>query len=104
MEVVNAIGLAVFRGKLALEKAEVVQGWLADEFAHGHLTQVDILWRAALNTAAELSQIHTPRLGVRSLDILHVACALELKLRHFLSFDKRQEKLAANMGLKLIRL
>jgi predicted nucleic acid-binding protein len=38
------------------------------------------------------------------LDVLHVACALELKLRHFLTFDERQQQLAAKVGLKIVRL
>jgi predicted nucleic acid-binding protein len=62
------------------------------------------LWRAALNHAAEMSQSHTPKLETRSLDVLHVACALEMKLRYFLTFDERQQKLATAAGLKLIRL
>jgi len=57
-----------------------------------------------LNRAAELSQRHTPKLGTRSLDVLHVACALELKLRHFLTFDRRQQQLATAAGLKAVRL
>lgn len=61
------------------------------------------LWRAAINRASELSRRHTPTLGTRSLDVLHVACALELQLRHFLTFDERQRQLAAAVGLKLIR-
>src|SRR5207244_139397 len=64
----------------------------------------DVLWRAALNGAAELSQNHTPNLGTGSLDVLHVACALELRLRFFLTFDQQQQKLAAAAGLKLLRL
>jgi hypothetical protein len=62
------------------------------DFASGHLRQADILWRAALNEAAALSQRYTPKLGTRSLDVLHVACALELRLRHFLTFDARQRR------------
>jgi hypothetical protein len=74
------------------------------DFASGHLRQADILWRAALNRAAELSQLHTPELGTRSLDVLHVACAVELQLSHFLTFDIRQSKLAAVAGLKVLRI
>lgn len=66
--------------------------------------QVDLLWRAALNRAAESSRAHTPRLGTRALDVLHVGCALELKLRHFLTFDERQQKLAVVCGLKAAKL
>jgi hypothetical protein len=36
--------------------------------------------------------------------VLHVACALELKLRHFLTFDTGQQKLAKVLGLRLIHL
>jgi hypothetical protein len=33
-----------------------------------------------------------------------VAGALELKLRHFLTFDSRQRQLAAAAGLKVVRM
>jgi predicted nucleic acid-binding protein len=104
VEIINAINLAVFRKELPPEKAAASQTWLAEDFIHGHLTQVDILWRASLNRAAELSQAHTRTFGTRSLDILHVACAIELKLRHFLTFDERQGKLATALGLKLVHI
>ena len=103
-EVVNAIGLAWFRGEIA--EAKAVEAWFAldHDFAEGHLQQTSVAWRAALNKAIELSKAHSPQLGTRSADVLHVACALELKLRHFLTFDDRQRKLAALAGLKLIKL
>lgn len=103
IEVINAICRTAFLGHL---DAQGLAGALADlsaDFAAGRLHQADLLWRAALNRAAELSQSHTPRLGTRSLDVLHVACALELKLRHFLSLDERQQKLVRAVGLKLVR-
>ena len=37
-------------------------------------------------------------------DVLHVACAQELGLRYFLTFDERQQQLAAAAGLKVARL
>jgi len=40
----------------------------------------------------------------QSLDVLHVACARELRLRYFLTFDERQQQLAAAAGLKVARL
>ena len=103
-ELVNAVSLAVFRGERTQEQA--VKAWsnIAADFEDGHLVQVDILWRAALNRAAELSRTHTPNLGTRALDVLHVACALELKLKHFMTFDERQQKLASACGLKLVKL
>ncbi len=43
---------------------------------------------------------HGPRLGVRTLDSLHVAAALQLKAEQFWTFDARQAKLAQAEGLK----
>lgn len=103
-EIVNAICRAAFLGQLDPDGLVEVLADLRSDFASGHLRQPDILWRAALNRAAELSQDHTPRLGTRSLDVLHVACALELKLTHFLTFDVRKRQLAATVGLKVVRL
>jgi len=38
-------------------------------------------------------------LGVRTLDSLHVACALEKKAKRFWTFDERHAKLAEAVGL-----
>ena len=103
-EITNAICRARFAGGLGeREMAEALRDFETD-FAHGRLDQVSILWRAALNLAAELSRQHTPKFGTHAGDVLHVACALELKVRHFLTFDERQQKLATAAGLKAIRL
>jgi hypothetical protein len=104
VEVTNAICRAAFLGNLdEAGAAEALSDFVAD-FVNGRLEQADLLWRSALNLAGELSRAHTPKLGTRSLDLLHVACALELKLPYFLSFDQRQQKLAVATGLKLVRL
>lgn len=103
-EITNAICRARFTGELDEFGLESALTNFGADFADGHLLQADLLWRSALNRSAELSRIHTPTLGTRASDVLHVACALELKLRHFLTFDDRQGKLAAAVGLKLIKL
>lgn len=89
---------------LTQEQGEEAWSWLEADFANGHLRQADILWRASLNRAAELSRAHSPVLGTRTLDVLHVACALELGLRWFLTFDRRQQALAVEAGLKVLKL
>jgi len=103
-EIVNAICRAHFTGELNLAGMKEALADFEDDLRYGHLEQGDLLWRAALNRASELSVIHTPGLGTRGADVLHVACALELKLKHFLTFDERQQKLAAACGLKLVKL
>ena len=55
----------------------------------------------AFYLCADLARRHGPKLGVRTLDSLHVACALELKAERFWTFDERQAKLAKAEGLKI---
>ncbi len=103
-EIINAICRGAFLGHFDETRLAEALADLTTDLAQGRLHQADLLWRSALNRAAELSRIHTPKLGTRSLDVLHVACALELRLRYFLTFDERQQKLAAAVGLKRVRL
>ena len=103
-EVVNAICRARFLGHLDAAGCAEALGDLEEDFALGRMVQADILWRGALSRAADLSRRHTPDLGTRALDVLHVACALELRLPHFLTFDERQRLLASAVRLKLVRL
>jgi predicted nucleic acid-binding protein len=101
-EIVNSIALAVFRSDISTEAG---QGALADvegDLAAGRLVIVDLLWRKALKQAADLSQKHTPKLGTRTLDVLHVATALVLGCRNFVTYDDRQAALARAVKLRLI--
>jgi predicted nucleic acid-binding protein len=52
------------------------------------------------DVCADLARRHGSRLGVRTLDSLHVASALQLKAERFWTFDQRQAKLAKAEGLK----
>jgi len=55
---------------------------------------------SAFDVCAGLARHHGARLGLRTLDTLHVASALELKAQRFWTFDERQAKLARAAGLK----
>jgi len=103
-EITNAICRCRFTGDLDDHGLEEALSDFETDFVLGRLDQVSILWRAALNLATELSRKYTTLYGTRSSDVLHVACALELKLRHFVTFDDRQRKLAVAAGLKVIAL
>lgn len=52
--------------------------------------------------AEVLSQAHTSATKCRSLDLLHVAAALEIGCREFASFDVRQRAIARKTGLKVL--
>ena len=55
----------------------------------------------AYDLCADLARRHGPKLGMKTLDTLHIACALELKAERFWTFDERQAKLAKAQGLKI---
>lgn len=74
-----------------------------EDWHEGRYVLADVLWRATVRRAADISRTHTARLGVRTLDVLHVAAALELGLRTLVTFDERQMRLAAVVGLRPVR-
>ena len=90
LEIVNGIGLAAFRGAISPEAWRDALTSFDEDCAEHRYVHADILWRATLRRAGEISRQHTPALGCRSLDVLHVATALELGLRYFVTFDRRQ--------------
>jgi predicted nucleic acid-binding protein len=101
-ETVNGICLAAFRGDISESALGDALASFEEDFAAGRYVYADVLWRSALRRAAELSREHTPELGCRTLDVLHVACALELGLAGFFSFDARQRGLARSVGLRVL--
>lgn len=104
VEIINGICLAGFRRDVTPEAMADALASFDEDFSDGRYVQADILWRAALQRAADLSRRHTAALGCRSLDVLHVASALELQAKNFLTFDGRQQKLAQVAGMKAVLL
>lgn len=70
-----------------------------DDCHRGLWTRVEVP-PAAWNTCSDLALRFSSSLGVRTLDSLHVACALELKVDRFWTFDDRQTRLAEAVGLQ----
>ncbi len=102
VELINGLALAAHRGFLPAATFQAALAALDDDFEQGRYATADLLWRAVLKRAADLSRAHTPALGTRSLDVLHVASALELGLKRFVTFDTRQSQLALAAGLKVV--
>ena len=67
----------------------------------GAVQLVPAEWADVHQRAEDLSRRHTAAAGHRSLDVLHVATALHLHAREFLTFDTNQRKLAVAVGLKV---
>ena len=97
-EAANAVFRQEFLGKLT--RAETIRAWKTFE---GDSTSG--IWRsvafpaAAWERCTDLARSYGPSLGVRTLDSLHVACALELSAEKFWTFDDRQARLAEAAGL-----
>jgi predicted nucleic acid-binding protein len=53
----------------------------------------------AFERSVDLARQFGSTLGIRTIDSLHVACALELGAKKFWTFDERQAKLAQAVGL-----
>src|SRR5438067_2027930 len=90
LEVTNGISLARFRKMISAAAWRDALASVDEDFLEGRYVQADVLWRATLRRAAVLSRTHTATIGCRSLDVLHVATALELGLSAFVTFDARQ--------------
>ena len=104
LELINGIGLAAHRAFITEKMHEAALAALDNDFEQGRYTQADLLWRATLKRAMEISRKFTRVLGCRSLDVLHVASALELGLQVFVTFDVRQKQLARAVNLKVLDL
>ncbi|MBV8207430.1 MAG: type II toxin-antitoxin system VapC family toxin [Acidobacteria bacterium] len=54
---------------------------------------------SSFEMCADLGRRYGPKFGARTLDTLHVACALALDAERFWTFDDRQLRLARTVGL-----
>jgi predicted nucleic acid-binding protein len=97
-EVANAIHRYVFRGAVSPVHALAAWTHFEQDRANGIWTEI-ALPEKTWETSIALARKHGPTLGVRTLDSLHVACALELKAQKFWTFNDRQARLAEAVGL-----
>jgi hypothetical protein len=67
----------------------------------GVLLETPVTWVEVYTEAEALSAAHTKTLGTRGFDVLHVAVAIVLGTKNFLTFDGRQKSLAIKAGLKV---
>ena len=97
-EFAHAVYQHVFQGKISDREAQATLRNFEMDSATGSWEKVNVP-DLAYETCANLATSHGATLGVRTLDSLHVACALELKAKRFWTFDERQVRLAEAVGL-----
>jgi predicted nucleic acid-binding protein len=98
-ELINALRLKVFWKEITRPQADKQIAWFDDRRRRGLYHFPEIHRSDLMRTFRKLSA-KTPRLGCRTMDIMHVACALEIGAAEFLTFDARQAALAESAGLR----
>ena len=91
----------MFQQRLTLAESQAAWQEIEQDLASGLMIAKPNLWEKLVQEAERLAQQHTPTLGSRSLDVLHVAAALVLGATDFCTLDTRQGKLAQLAGLNV---
>jgi predicted nucleic acid-binding protein len=101
IEVRNALRNATAGGDMRAAERALAFRQIEEDLRDGLLIHTPVKWTDAFRRADELSEKHAATEGQRTMDLLHVAVALESDAGTFLSFDQRQRKLAKAAGLKV---
>jgi predicted nucleic acid-binding protein len=104
LEVFNGMCQAERAGLLARGESRQVIRLLEQEVRLGYWPHVEFDWTDAVRTAGELRAEHSLHMVVRSMDLFHVAIAIEVGAEVLLSFDNDQITLAKAAGLTVLAL
>jgi len=99
LEMRNALALGVFRR--VLSPAQVSAAWsdVERDLRSGRLFPHPVNWTPVYRAAAQWAALHSPAIGCRSLDVLHVTLAKKLGVHEFFTFDARQKSLALALAM-----
>lgn len=100
-ELRNAIRLAVFRRYLDDARADAALARIEIDRESDNFDDIALIWPDVLAAADNLGEMHTRRLGIRALDLLHIGAAKVIGAKTFLTFDVRQHDLAKAAGLDI---
>lgn len=102
LEIPNAIRLKRFRGEITkTQETAAIRMFLADVDA-GRFERIDYDLAAVFIRAEQLSAKYSAEIGSRSLDLWHVAAAVEAGCTTFVTYDARQRRAAARAGLQVL--
>ncbi len=99
-ELMNALQLNVFWKKITQKQADSQIDLFHGRQKKGYYFFPEIHRTELMKTFRTLSR-ETARLGCRTIDIFHVACALQIGATSFITFDDRQRTLAEFVKLKV---
>jgi predicted nucleic acid-binding protein len=104
VEVLNGFCQAERARLLAKGESRRIIRLLEQEVRMGYWPHIEFDWTDAVRTAGELRAEHSLSLVVRSMDLFHVAIAIEVGAEALLSFDADQIALAEAAGLATLNL
>lgn len=100
LEFKNALNLALFYERITeSDHARISRQWM--HMIETESFQIEPLKAQVWDLAERISGQHTPKIGTRSLDVLHVAFACFVQCESFGTFDSKQRILAEAVGLAL---
>jgi predicted nucleic acid-binding protein len=101
LEILNALELAEFRQPSQSAAVARAKARFGDLLANGSWISIETDLARTFQRAQGLSRGHSRLIGCRSLNVAHVASAMEIGAREFWTFDGRQKELARQVGLKV---
>jgi predicted nucleic acid-binding protein len=99
IEVRNALRSACALGQITDDELKVCFQGIEGDLRAGLLVHMAVEWTNVFRRADDLSAEHSKAISQRTIDLLHVAIAIESGAKNFLSFDNRQRVLANAAGL-----
>jgi predicted nucleic acid-binding protein len=100
LELRNALRNAAGRKEITHEECRTAFTLIEEDLAEKFLVHTAVEWTNIFRRADSLDEMASET-GQRTIDLIHVAMALECEAKTFLSFDNRQRKLAKASGLKV---
>jgi predicted nucleic acid-binding protein len=101
VEVRNALRSAAGRQEITEDECRAAFRLIEDRLQARLFIHAPVEWTNAFRRADELSEEHVSQGSQRTIDLLHVAIALDFRATIFLSFDQRQRKLAKLAGMEV---
>jgi len=104
LELENALRLKVFRSEIQEDRYLAVLSKVETDMTKGMLVSRPVSWVDAFTQAREISQRVTATSGCRTLDLIHVAIAMQWECSVFVTADGRQAAAARLEGLSTVDL
>ena len=104
LEFNNTLSLKKGRNEIAPNTCNAVLRRVEHDLQEGVLYSPEVDWEVVFSEATKLAQAYTPKIGSRSLDIIHVASLIVLGNAPLITFDARQRKLAEKLALQVISI